>query len=145
MTVRDLLRDKGDELFTIEPNDTVFEAIAKMSDQNVGSLLVMSDDKLRGIITERDYRTKVILKGRTSKTTRVSEIMTPDVFCISPDRTVKECMAIVTEKKFRHLPVLDNNKVVGLVSIGDLVKAIISEQRMEIDHLTKYISGSYPA
>jgi CBS domain-containing protein len=144
MKVRDILNDKGELIYSIEPNSTVFEAIAEMEDKNIGSLLVMEEDDLLGIITERDYRSKVILRGRTSKTTRVEEIMTSDVHVVSPDKSVEECMAIMTERKFRHLPVIENSKVMGVISIGDLVKTIISKQKIEIDNLTSYISGTYP-
>jgi CBS domain-containing protein len=145
MKVRDILREKGDLIYSIEPNSTVFEAIAEMADKSIGALLVIDDDdELCGIITERDYREKVILEGRTSKTTRVEEIMTPNVYVVSPDKTVEECMAIMTERKFRHLPIVNGGDVVGVISIGDLVKSIISKQKIEIENLTSYISGTYP-
>lgn len=143
MLVRDILKDKGTEIYSILPDKTVYEAIAKMADLNIGALLVMEDD-LEGIISERDYRNKVILKGRTSKTTPVRDIMTSNVYCVEPGDSVEQCLAIMTEKKFRHLPVLENNKVAGVVSIGDLVKAVISRQEVEIKNLRHYIAGSYP-
>lgn len=144
MLVRDILRDKGTEIYSILPDKTVYEAIAKMADLNIGALLVMNADNLEGILSERDYRNKIILKGRTSKTTEVQEIMTRNVYCVGPTDSVEECLAIMTDRKFRHLPVIENNKVIGVVSIGDLVKAIISKQEIEIKHLRHYIAGSYP-
>lgn len=144
MLVKEVLKDKGTEIYSILPDETVYNAIAKMADLNIGALLVMEDD-LEGIISERDYRNKVILKGRTSKETPVRDIMTRNVYCVEPTDSVEQCLAIMTEKKFRHLPVLDNNnKVVGVVSIGDLVKAVISKQEIEIKNLRHYITGSYP-
>lgn len=143
MLVKDVLKDKGTEIYSILPDQTVYEAIAKMADLNIGALLVIKDG-LEGIISERDYRNEVILKGRTSKTTPVKDIMTKDVYCVNPVDSVEECMALMTDRKFRHLPVVENNKVVGVVSIGDLVKAVISKQEVEIKNLRHYISGSYP-
>lgn len=143
MLVKDVLKDKGTEIYSILPDQTVYEAIAKMADLNIGALLVIKDG-LEGIISERDYRNEVILKGRTSKTTPVKDIMTKDVYCVNPVDSVEECMALMTDRKFRHLPVVENNKVAGVVSIGDLVKAVISKQEVEIKNLRNYISGSYP-
>lgn len=144
MLVRDILKDKGTTVYSVPPDQTVYDAIAKMADLNIGALLVMEDNELKGIISERDYRNKVILKGRTSKTTLVKEIMTENVYCIQPKDTVEEGMAIMTEKKIRHLPVVENDSVVGVVSIGDLVKAVISRQEVEIKNLRHYIAGQYP-
>jgi signal-transduction protein with cAMP-binding, CBS, and nucleotidyltransferase domain len=144
MKVRDIIREKGSKVYSIEPNATVFEAIAEMADKSIGSLLVMEENQLRGIITERDYREKVILEGRTSKTTRVEEIMTSNVHCVDMEKSVEECMAVMTNRKFRHLPVMENNEIAGVISIGDLVKSIISKQKIEIENLTSYISGTYP-
>jgi CBS domain-containing protein len=117
-----------------------------MDKLNIGALLVMEDQILKGILSERDYRSKVILKGRTSKNTRVDEIMTPDVYCVEPTDSVEACMSIMTEKKFRHLPVMQGDDVVGVISIGDLVKTIISKQKVEITNLRHYIQGrgTYP-
>ena len=112
-----------------------------MADKGVGSLLVMDGEKLVGIVTERDYARKVILEGKSSKSSSVAEVMTKSVLCVSPDRTVEECMALMTDKRARHLPVIDHKRVVGVVSIGDLVKAMISEQQVLIDQLQHYISG----
>lgn len=144
MQVNTILRNKGNAVYHITPDSTVYEAIELMSEKRIGVLLVMEGPKLKGIISERDYRDKVILKGRRSKTTKVEEIMTSEVYSVSPDETVRECMTIMTDKKFRHLPVLDGENVIGVISIGDLVKEIISKQKVEIDHLKNYIDGSYP-
>ncbi len=146
MLVRDILKNKGTKVYSIAPDNTVYEAIAKMDKHNIGALLVMSNQTLRGILSERDYRSKVILKGRTSKNTSVSEIMTADVYCVEPTDSVEACMSIMTNKKFRHLPVMEGDDVVGVVSIGDLVKTIISKQKVEITNMRKYIQGegNYP-
>lgn len=146
MLVRDILKNKGTKVYSITPDNTVYEAIAKMDELNIGALLVMQDQILKGILSERDYRSKVILKGRTSKNTRVDEIMTPDVYCVEQTDSVERCMSIMTEKKFRHLPVLQGDDVVGVISIGDLVKTIISKQKVEITNLRHYIQGrgTYP-
>ena len=144
MLVKDILAKKGDEIIHVPPDTTVFDAIKLMSDRNIGALLVMTGDDLKGIVSERDYRNKVILKGRTSKQTAVHEIMTSEVYCVEPNEKIENCMAIMTERKFRHLPVLSNKKVVGIISIGDLVKTIIDRQKIEINHLKAYITGSYP-
>lgn len=144
MLVNDILLRKGHNIIHVSPDTTVFDAIQLMADHNIGALLVMSGDELKGIITERDYRNKVILKGRTSKQTAVHEIMTSQVFYVEPDEKIENCMAIMTERKFRHLPVVKNQKVVGIISIGDLVKSIIDRQKVVIKDLTAYITGSYP-
>lgn len=140
-TVKQLLAQKGQDLLAIHPNASVFDAIAKMAEKNVGSLAVMDGEKLVGIITERLYARNVVLKGKTSPTTLVSDIMDKDVICVVPDEAVEECMALMTDKRVRHLPVLEGDKVVGIVSIGDLVKSIISDQKFVIDQLTHYIHG----
>lgn len=146
MLVRDILKNKGYDVYTISADQTVFEAIKKMDELNIGALVVMDGENLMGILSERDYRSKVILKGRTSKTTPVSTIMSGEVFCVEPQDSVESCMAIMTDKKIRHLPVLENETVAGVVSIGDLVKAIISKQKGEISNLRQYIhsGGHYP-
>lgn len=145
MIVRDILSKKGSDIYHTSPEASVFEAIKKMADHNIGALLVLSDKRLVGILSERDYRNKVILKGRTSKETLVQEIMTTNVLHVSPNASIEECMTIMTEKKFRHLPVVQNDQeIVGVISIGDLVKTIIDKQKVEIRYLRGYISGNYP-
>ncbi|MDZ7715548.1 MAG: CBS domain-containing protein [Balneolaceae bacterium] len=147
MLIADILKEKGHQVYSISPDSTVYESIEKMSEKNVGALLVMEGEKLVGIISERDYSTKIILKGRTSKETKVHEIMTSDVHCVTPKDNVETCMSMMTNEKFRHLPVLDQDEnVVGVISIGDLVKAIISQQKGEISTLRNYITsgGGYP-
>lgn len=147
MLVKDILRNKGTKVYSINADDTVFNAIKKMDELDIGALVVMDGEELMGILSERDYRSKVILKGRTSKTTSVRTIMSGDVICAKPVDSVESCMTTMTEKKIRHLPVLENNKVKGVVSIGDLVKAIITKKEGEISSLRQYIhgGGSFPA
>src|SRR6266540_2716259 len=128
-TVTQLLAEKGHKVFSVTPDDTVYDAIRKMAEENVGSLLVMEDEKLIGLITERDYARNVILKGRTSPATRVRDIMKTDVLYARPDQSVEGCMAVMTDKKVRHLPVIEQGNVIGVISIGDLVKSIISDQK----------------
>lgn len=146
MLVRDILKSKGTKVYSIAPDQTVYQAIAKMDELNIGALLVINNQRLRGIISERDYRSKVILKGRSSKSTNVSEIMTEDVYYVAPTDSVNNCMSIMTEKKIRHLPVMEGDDIIGVVSIGDLVKNIISQQKFEINNLRHYIQGqgTYP-
>lgn len=139
--VNHLLERKGRDIVSIAPGASVFDAIKLMADKAVGSLLVMDDHAMLGIVTERDYARKVIIKGRASDTTPVSDIMTVEVLTTSPESTVNKCMEMMTEKKCRHLPVVENDKVVAMISIGDLVEAIIADQREEIEHLEHYISG----
>ncbi|MGA8203264.1 MAG: CBS domain-containing protein [Woeseiaceae bacterium] len=139
--VNHLLEAKGSEVVSIVPQATVFEAIRLMADKAIGSLLVMESGELRGIITERDYARKVILKGRSSENTIVAEIMTQDVLTTTKSETVTNCMQVMTTRRVRHLPVVDGAQVVGLISIGDLVQAIISDQQEEIQQLGQYISG----
>ena len=139
--VKHILNSKGHEIWYVKPNDTVFDAVKLMADKSIGSLLVMNGDKLVGIVTERDYARKVILEGKSSKDSSVKEVMNSKVLCVSPDQTVDECMALMTDKRVRHLPVLDHKHVVGIISIGDLVNAVISEQQILIDHLEHYIQG----
>jgi CBS domain-containing protein len=140
-TVKDILASKGREVWSVAPNDTVFAAVQVMADKEIGALLVMRDEVLCGIVTERDYARKVILEGRTSRDTLVSDVMTTDVLSAAPEHTVEECMALMTNKRARHLPVIDDKQVVGLVSIGDLVKAMIEDQKTTIDQLQHYIAG----
>ncbi len=138
-TVRHLLDRKGRALFTIEPEDPVLEAIQMMADRHVGALLVMRGTELAGIVSERDYARKVVLLGRSSAETPVWQIMTTPVITVSLDKSVQDCMHIVTERRIRHLPVMDGRRVVGIISIGDLVKAVIEEQRQTIEQLESYI------
>ncbi len=139
--VKHLLDAKGRHIISISPDSSVFEAIKVMADKNVGALVVMADDKLAGIVSERDYARKVIVKGRSSKSTQVAEIMTADVATTSSDQTVDKCMAMMTEMRIRHLPVVEDDRVIAMISIGDLVQAIIADQKEEIEHLEHYISG----
>jgi CBS domain-containing protein len=145
-TILSILRNKsnGNAIWHIDPGATVFEAIAMMADKSVGALLVMAEGRLVGIITERDYARKVFLLGRSSKETRISEIMSSELITVSPEATVDECMRIMTQYRIRHLPVLDGERVAGILSIGDLVNSIISAQAQTIEHLHKYIGGNYP-
>lgn len=139
--VKHLLEDKGREIYTIAPEAPVLDAIRSMAEHGIGALMVMRDDALAGIVTERDYARKVILKGHSSRETPVADIMTPAPTTVSPATTVDECMRLCTELRVRHLPVLDGSKLIGIVSIGDLVKAVITDQAAEIDHLQRYIAG----
>ena len=141
MTVRHLLEQKGRNVWMIRPDATVFDALAKMAEKDVGSLVVMDGEKLVGIVTERHYSRNVILRGKKSPTTVVSDIMERDVIHVRPEQSVELCMALMTEKRVRHLPVLEGQKVVGIVSIGDLLKSIISKQKFVIDELEHYIHG----
>ncbi|MGH8214960.1 MAG: CBS domain-containing protein [Rhodanobacteraceae bacterium] len=139
--VKHLLDGKGNAVYTITPEAPVLDAIRMMAERSVGALPVMRGQALAGIVSERDYARKVILKGRSSRETPVSDIMTPAPTSVAPATTVDECMRLCTELRVRHLPVLENNKLVGIVSIGDLVKAVIDDQAAEIDHLQRYIAG----
>jgi CBS domain-containing protein len=145
MLIRNILKSKGSEVFDISSERTVYEAVEKMAEKNIGALLVLEDERLLGIITERDYLDKVILKGRTSKGTKVKVIMSTDIDTVNPSDTVERCLEMMTDGKFRHLPVLEEKKVVGIVSIGDLVNAIISKQEGEINFMREYIGGPHPA
>ncbi len=139
----DILKDmiKHKKVWTIEPEASVYDAISKMSDKQIGALIVTEDNKVIGIITERDYARKVILQDKSSKNTLVREIMTKRVIYVKPDQKLEECMALMTNSHIRHLPVLDGDRLVGMISIGDVVKAVISEKEFLIDQLTRYISA----
>lgn len=140
--VSDILASKGRDVLSIDGSATVYDAIAKMVEGNVGALLVYDDGRLQGIITERDYLRRVTLEGRDERTTPVREIMTTEVVYVGPDASIEECMAVMTERRIRHLPVLgDRREVVGIVSIGDVVKFHSTEQEVHIRFLTEYISG----
>ena len=140
-TVQDLLDENNRELIKIDPNQTVFEALTMLSKYDIGALVVMNGEILSGIFSERDYARKVILSGKSSKETFVKEIMTEKVKCISPQNNIEDCMKIMTESRFRHLPVLNDDKVLGIISIGDIVRETIIYQKFIINQLEQYISG----
>lgn len=139
-TVAEILRHKGSDVWSIEPDAVVLEALKLMAEKRIGALLVMTDGKLVGIFSERDYARKVALEGRSSRESTVSEIMSHKVLCARPEQTVQECMALMSDKRARHLPIVDHKEVIGLVSIGDLVQNIIAEQQFEIEALQHYIT-----
>jgi CBS domain-containing protein len=139
--VSSILRDKGHHVWSVRPDDSVFDAIRLMADKGIGAALVIDDEKLIGIISERDYARKIVLQGKSSKDTPVRDVMTSSVVSVSPDHTVDECMQIVTDRRVRHLPVVEGERVVGVVSIGDLVKRVISAQGQMIQYLQEYIVG----
>ena len=141
-TVRDILQGKGNQVWTIRQDQTVFEALNLMAEKGIGALVVVDDKRIIGMLSERDYARKVILKGKTSRETPVKDIMTSKVCYVAPERTVDECMALMTDKTIRHLPVLENEELSGLVSIGDVVKSMISEREFIIERLEAYITGS---
>ncbi len=140
-TVRSLLQVKGYAVWTIAPDATVYQALRVMADKNVGALLVLEGDELVGIVSERDYARKVALRGKTAHDTLVRDIMSTDVISIHPDQTVEECMALMTDKRIRHLPVVADGRLIGIISIGDVVKSIITEQGFMIEQRTSYIVG----
>lgn len=144
MKVKDIINQKGSDIYSVASDETVFNAIKRMSELKIGALLVMDNGNLSGIISERDYRDKVILVGKQSKTTSVREIMTSKVYKVDPSDNMNTCMRIMTNQKIRHLPVMENEKVIGVISIGDVVKSVIDEQKFEIDSLKDFIAGGYP-
>ncbi len=139
-SVKQILQGKGHDVWSVGPEASVYEAIEMMADKEVGGLVVMDGDSLVGVFSERDYARKVALKGRTSRDTKIKVIMTSRVTYVRPEQSVQECMALMTEKRIRHLPVMDGEKLLGIISIGDLVKAIIDEQQHVIEQLEQYIS-----
>ncbi|MCX5899902.1 MAG: CBS domain-containing protein [Proteobacteria bacterium] len=141
ITIKHVLEEKGSTVWSVKSSGTVYDALKLFADKNIGAVLVMDEGKLSGIFTERDYARKVILKAKSSKDTTVGELMSREVFYVSPSDTVDDCMAIMTDKHVRHVPVLENGRVVGLISIGDVVKQTISAQEFTIQQLKKYISG----
>jgi CBS domain-containing protein len=140
-TVKDILRVKGSDIWSTTPDATVYEALQTMAEKNVGALVVLDADTVVGIMSERDYARKVILHGRSSREIRVREIMTSEVYFVRPEQDIKECMAQMTDKRVRHLPALENDRLVGIISIGDVVKAVIAEHESTIKHLEDYITG----
>jgi len=138
---KDILDSKGHEVWSIDPDSTVLDALKLMADKGIGAVLVMRDEKLRGILSERDYARKIVLEGKTSRDSKVKDVMIRHVLCASPDRTIEECLALMTDKRERHLPILEKKHVIGMVSIGDLVKAVIAEQQFEIERLQQYVDG----
>lgn len=144
LTASSILQQKGHFVLTAPPSTTVYHAIDQMVSHNVGSILVVEEERVVGIFTERDYLRRIALQGKTSKTTTLNEVMTADIICISPQYTVKECLNIMTENKCRHLPVLKNHQLIGLVSIGDCVKQLSQAAQQQVRHLTHYITGQYP-
>lgn len=142
-TVKQVLRSKTIDICSISPDASVYTGLELMAEQNIGALLVLNEDKLVGIFSERDYARSVVLKGKSSKQTLVGDVMASNVVYVTPLDTVENCMALMTEKRVRHLPVLEDERLIGLVSIGDVVKQIISEQEIKIRELENYIQGSY--
>ena len=139
--IKEILSGKGSEVWAVTPDSTVYEAIEMMASKGVGALAVKSGDRLAGILSERDYARKVILKGKSSRETMVKDIMTTNVVCVSEERKVDECLALMTEKRIRHLPVLDEGKMIGIITIGDVLKTVIRDQENLIGHLEYYIAG----
>ncbi len=140
-TIGQILQTKGSEIWTVSPDTTVFAALELMAKKDIGALVVVDEDNVVGIFSERDYARKVILEGKSSRNIPVSSIMTKNVICVRPDQTINKCMALMTEKRIRHLPILENEQLVGVISIGDIVKAVINEQQIMITHLEDFIYG----
>jgi CBS domain-containing protein len=143
--VADILNAKGSQNYSIRSESTVYDAVRTMVDHNVGALLVLDGEEVKGIITERDYLREIVLKGRTSRETLVREIMKVQVICVEPNRPVEDCMSIMSSRRIRHLPVIEEGRLVGIVSIGDIVKQRAADREVEIRYLTDYITGKYPA
>jgi CBS domain-containing protein len=142
-TVKHLLQEKGGQVWSIAPQATVYEALELMAQKNIGALLVLEGGKVVGMFTERDYARKIVLQGRSSKTTTVGELMITNVLYVRPDDSIEDCMALMTDKRLRHLPVMDGERLVGIVSIGDIVKAVISDREFRIRELEHYITGGH--
>ena len=140
MLVKQVLQNKGTGVWSIGPDESVYRALEVMAEKNIGAVLVMEKDQLAGIFSERDYARKVVLLEKTSKTTPVRDIMTSKVYCVSPNNTMEDCMALMTEKRIRHLPILEDDQVTGVISIGDVVKAVIAQQATTIAQLENYIT-----
>lgn len=143
-TVAQVLKEKGHDIWSISPDATVYDALKLMAEKEVGALLVLEKSNLIGIVSERDYARKVVLKGKFSHDTQVREIMTDQVFCVCPEQTIEECMALMTAKRVRHLPVFAADELIGVISIGDVVKTLISEKEFLIGQLEEYITGARP-
>jgi CBS domain-containing protein len=143
ITVKQMLEEKGNAVWTIAPDAKVFDALKLMAEKEVGALIVLEKGAVAGILSERDYARKIALKGRLSQDTLVREIMTLQVYGVHPSSSSEECMALMTDKRIRHLPVIEKDKLVGVISIGDVVKSIISQQKVTIQHLENYIMGKY--
>jgi CBS domain-containing protein len=140
-TANDILRSKGHDVWSVKPASTVLEALGVMAEHDIGAVLVLDGDKLVGVFSERDYARKVVLAGRSSKDSQVKDVMTQHVVCVAPNRSIDECMALMTNRRLRHLPIVDHKRVIGIVSIGDLVKATIDDQKFTITQLQSYIAG----
>lgn len=141
-TVTQILKDKGTSIWSIPLGATVLDALQLMAEKNIGAVLVCEDNLIHGIFSERDYARKIVLAGKKSRETPIRDVMSSRVICVTPDRTLEECMAIMTEKRVRHIPVLDGERLIGVISIGDVVKGVISQQQFEIEQLHKYIRES---
>jgi CBS domain-containing protein len=140
-TVRDILREKGTQVYATSPDASVYDALQQMADKNIGALIVFEGDRMVGLISERDYARKIVLKNKFSRETAVSEIMSRDVVTVSPDRNLEECMEVITARRVRHLPVVEDDRVLGIISIGDIVKGIIEHKEFVIEQLEYYITG----
>ncbi len=142
-TVRQLLDNKGRQVYSVEPETTVYQALELMAEKNIGVVIVLKDNQVVGLFSERDYARKVILHGKSSKTCTIGELMTRDVLYVQPEDSVEDCMSLMTGKRVRHIPVMENGQLTGLISIGDVVRAVISRRESTIQQLERYITGSY--
>lgn len=141
LQIRDVLRSKSSAIWSITPKDTAYKALEIMDEKDIGALLVIDDEKIVGIISERDFARNIILKGRSSRETLVEELMTKEIYSMSPDKSVEECMGVMTSAHCRHMPIFENNRLVGMVTFGDIVKALFVQQKIKIQDLENYISG----